>query len=215
MSRKRSYNSVNAMMNNLNNEVKNAGGIEPYIKKLKTNRKNLQNSVIRLLAQRGNLPPAAARMLNTPMEVNNYIKAQNTNNKFVNAVTRVLKTKNKNKINRSNLARYLFITLKKVPVNKMFPYSGYYRNNGSLNNNKAKNWYESFNLYNSQIEDPPMNSRGEYGNNYTNFIKFKNKTNYMSYTKNELIQLAMAYINYREGNLNLAQNKLRYSLRVR
>jgi hypothetical protein len=36
----------------------------------------------------------------------------------------------------------------------------------------------------------------------------------MNYTKNNLMELAMAYINYKAGNVNVAQNRLSSSLQV-
>lgn len=175
---------------------------------------NSQRKVANILASRGNLPPNVIRMLGgTPLGVNAYIKAQNTNKNFINAVSRILVSKNKNKINRSNLARYLLLVLKNMNTNKLYPYSGYYNKNGEPIGSMFNNWYSGYNMrYNSQPPEPPMNAREEWANNYNNFEKLKNRKNFMNMNKSQLVNLAVKfqniYRNYRSNNMNAARYAL-------
>ena len=199
---------VSNMMNRLNAEIKKAGGLNKYVSNLRNSRAERQRKVMNILRSRHLLTPATSRMLNnTPVKMNAYIKGQNTNAAFVNAVSRMLVSKNKNQINRSNLARYLLLVLKNINQNKLYPYSNYYNNN-----NKMANWYSGYGPYNSQPNEPPLNAREEWGSNYTNFEKLKNRKNFMNMNQSELLKLASKfqniYRNYRSNNMSMARNTL-------
>ena len=201
-------NQVSNMMNKINADIRKAGGMSGYISNLKNSRAERQRRVMNILRSRHMLPPSVSRMLNnTPVQVNAYIKGQGTNANFINAVSRTLVSKNKNKIDRSNLARYLLLTLRNINKNKLYPYSNYYNNN-----NKMSNWYSGYGPYNSQPPEPPMNAREEWGTNYTKFERLKNKRNFMNMNKTELLKLASRmqsiYRNYRRNNMNMARNTL-------
>ena len=208
------YNAqISKMMNNINADIKKAGGLNNFISNLRNYRTDRQRRVMNILRSRQMLTPATSRMLNgTPVEVNAYIKGQRTNANFVNAVSRILVSKNKNKINRSNLARYLLLVLKNMNTNKLYAYSGYYKN-GEPNGNMFNNWYSGFNLrYEPNAPSPPKNARDEWGNNYTKFEKLKNRKNFMNMNRPELLNLAVKfqniYRNYRANNMNMARHKL-------
>jgi len=209
------YNAqISNMMNRLNAQIDRAGGLNKFISNLRNSRTERQRKVMNILRSRHMLTPATSRMLNgTPVEVNAFIKGQKSNAKFVNAVSRILVSKNKNKINRSNLARYLLLVLKNMNTNKLYPYSGYYNKNGEPNGNMFSNWYSGYNMrYNSQPPEPPMNAREEWANNYTNFEKLKNRKNFMNMNKPQLLNLAVKfqniYRNYRSNNMNSVRNTL-------
>ena len=204
---------ISKMMNRLDSDIKRAGGLNNFISNLKNSRVDRQRRVMNILRSRHMIPPATSRMLNgTRVDVNAYIKGQNSNAKFVNAVSRILGSKNKNNINRSNLARYLLLVIKNMNTNKLYAYSGYYNKNGEPNNNLFSNWYSGYNQYNAQPPEPPMNAMEEWGNNYNKFEKLKNRKNFMNMNKPQLLNLAVKfqniYRNYRQNNMNMARNTL-------
>ena len=202
------YNrQVSNMMNRLNDDIKVAGGLNKYINGLKNERAEKQRRVMRIMANQGTLTPAVSRMLTTPVTVNSYIQGQKNNKDFINAISRVYRSGNKNKISRENLARYLRMTLKNININKLYPYSGYYNKNGNPTS-EYNNYYNGLGPYNSQPNDPPTNAIGEYGKNYTNFQKLQKRTSFMNLNKNKMFKLVDVYVNHRRGYNNLARNTL-------
>lgn len=155
-----------------------------------------------ILDARGMLTPAASQFLKVPKPItlNRYIRAQKNNKSFVEALSRVYRSKKKNWINRANLERYIRLTLKNININKLYPYGNYYDKNGYVKNN----WYNG----ESQLSEPPKNAQEEYGSNYTNFKNLQRRTSFNNLSKENMLTLVNVYVNYKRGFNNLARNTL-------